>query len=59
MRQLLLYPQERPTVAQYSVDPNNGGAFGLGMQSIGWGTIRVAAVDDNANTISIWTTVVP
>jgi len=45
-------------VAQYSVDPNNGGAFGLGIQSVGWGTIRIAAVDDNANIIRIWTTVV-
>lgn len=44
-------------IAQYSVDPNNGGAFGLGIQSIGWGTIKVAAVDDNMNIIRVWTTV--
>jgi len=45
-------------IAQYSVDANNGGAFGLGIQSIGWGTIKIAAVDDNANIIRFWTTVV-
>jgi hypothetical protein len=42
-----------------SIDPNNGGAFGLSVNNIGWGTIRLAAVDDNANTLNIWTTVVP
>jgi hypothetical protein len=30
-------------VAQFSVDPNNGGAF------------RVAAVDDNQNDLNMWT----
>jgi len=42
-----------------SVDPNNGGAFGLATSNIGWGTIRLAAVDDNTNRLNIWTTVVP
>ncbi len=45
-------------LSQFSVDPNNGGAFGLAIESIGWGTIRVAAVDDNKNILSLWTTVV-
>lgn len=45
-------------LAQYSINPNNGGAFGVALQSIGWGTIRMAAVDDNQNTIHIWTTVI-
>ncbi len=45
-------------LGQFSVDPNNGGAFGLAINSIGWGAIRVAAVDDNANTLQMWTTVV-
>ena len=44
-------------VAQFSVDPNNGGAFGLNMFNVGWGTVRVAAVDDNANLLRLWTTV--
>jgi hypothetical protein len=41
-------------VAQYSVDKNNGGAFGVGLVSLGGVAIRFAAVDDNANTLSIW-----
>ena len=46
-------------LAQQSIDPNNGGAFGLAVNNIGWGTIRLAAVDDVTNTLKIWTTVVP
>jgi hypothetical protein len=41
-------------VGQYSVDANNGGAFGLGVFSLGWGGYQIAAVDDNANTLRIW-----
>jgi hypothetical protein len=46
-------------LAQMSLDPNNGGAFGLAVNNLGWGTIRLAAVDDNTNTLNIWTTVIP
>lgn len=42
-------------VTQFSVDPNNGGAFGIGVASLGEGAFRFAAVDDNANTLSIFT----
>jgi hypothetical protein len=45
-------------LTQFSVDPNNGGAFGIAIASIGWGAIRVAAVDDNQNTLTMFTTVV-
>lgn len=45
-------------VAQYSVDPNNGGAFGVNVTTVGFGTVRVAAVDDNANALKLWNTVV-
>ncbi len=45
-------------VTQFSVDPNNGGAFGLAINPLGLGVIRVAAVDDNQNTLSMWTTIV-
>ncbi len=44
-------------VSEFPVDPNNGGAFGLNMFNVGWGTVRIAAVDDNANTLRLWTTV--
>jgi hypothetical protein len=44
-------------ISQMSVDPNNGGAFGLAVNNIGWGTFTLAAVDDNSNTLNIWTAV--
>jgi len=42
-------------IAQYSLDKNDGGAFGVALAPIGGTAVRVAAVDDNANTLSIWT----
>jgi hypothetical protein len=45
-------------VSQFSVDPNNGGAFGIATFTVYFGALRVAAVNDNANTLSMWTTVV-
>jgi len=41
-------------VKELSVDPNPGGAFGLNVQTSGE-TSRFAAVDDNQNTLDIWT----
>ena len=48
-----------PRVSQYSVDANNGGAFGLAVAKAGNGAVRFAAVDDNANTLSIRTVPIP
>jgi hypothetical protein len=45
-------------VAQSSIDANNGGAFGLALFNIGWGTVQLAYVDDNANTLTIMTTTI-
>ncbi len=45
-------------VGQYSIDPNNGGAFGVNVTTVGFATVRVAAVDDNANTLKTWVTVI-
>lgn len=42
-------------VAQYSVDPNNGGAFGLALNYPGFSTFTIAAVDDNQNVVKVWT----
>lgn len=42
---------------QMSIDPNNGGAFGVAAANVGWGTVRFMAVDDNANQLKIWTAV--
>ncbi len=41
-------------VKQLSVDPNQGGSFGLDVQSTGL-VSRLAAVDDNKSTLNIWT----
>ncbi len=57
--ELVEYSATGEFLSQMPVDPNNGGAFGLAVNNIGWGTIRLAAVDDNANKLNIWTTVVP
>jgi len=42
-------------VGEISVDPNPGGAFGLKTSKVMDDIYRFAAVDDNANTITIWT----
>ena len=42
-------------VGEISVDAAQGGAFGLKATSVINGVFRFAAVDDNANTITIWT----
>jgi len=57
--ELVEYTPEGQFLAQQSVDPNNGGAFGVAAYNIGWGTFRLAAVDDNANALNIWTAVAP
>ncbi len=45
-------------IGQYSIDPNNGGAFGLNVTTVGFATVRLAAVDDNANVLKIWNTLI-
>jgi hypothetical protein len=57
--ELVEYTATGEFLSQMPVDPNNGGAFGVNINNLGWGTSRLAAVDDNANTLNIWTTVVP
>lgn len=41
-------------IGQASVDPAQGGAFGLNIVQDNDDQVRFAAVDDNANTITIW-----
>jgi hypothetical protein len=41
-------------VAQLSVDPNPGGAFAIAFGNFG-GRFGFAAVDDNTNTLDVWT----
>jgi hypothetical protein len=42
-------------VSEFSVDANQGGAFGMNLQSVGNGFFRFAAVDDNTATLRMWT----
>jgi hypothetical protein len=41
-------------IGQLPVDPAQGGAFGLNIVQVADNVVRFAAVDDNANTITIW-----
>jgi uncharacterized protein (TIGR03118 family) len=41
-------------VGQFSIDPAEGGAFGVALSSSG-GKLRLAAVNDNNNTLDLWT----
>jgi hypothetical protein len=56
--ELVEYGMGAKFVTEFSVDPNNGGAFGLAIESLGNGVARVAAVDDNQNVLNMWTTIV-
>jgi uncharacterized protein (TIGR03118 family) len=41
-------------VGEFSLDPAAGGAFGLAATDVG-GILRLAAVDDNTNSLDVWT----
>jgi hypothetical protein len=41
-------------VAQFSLDPAPGSAFGIALASFD-GQVRFAAVNDDTNTLEIWT----
>jgi hypothetical protein len=56
--ELVEYTATGTFVGQMSVDPNNGGAFGVAINNLAWGAFRLAAVDDNANALKIWTSVI-
>lgn len=53
--ELVEFTADGQFVAQYSVDPNNGGAFGVAVLYAGFDTITIAAVDDNQNILRIST----
>ncbi len=46
-------------VAQFSVDPNNGGAFGVALERIGPRAIRILTADDNQSSLTTWTDILP
>jgi hypothetical protein len=52
--ELVEFTVEGQFVAQFSVDKNNGGAFGVALTTLGGSAVRLAAVDDNANTLNIF-----
>ena len=41
-------------VGQFSIDPTQGGAFGLAVTDVG-GVLRLAAVEDVTNILDVWT----
>jgi hypothetical protein len=54
--ELVEFKPQGKFVSQFSVDMNNGGAFGVALMTIGNGAaVRAAAVDDNQNSITSWT----
>jgi hypothetical protein len=42
-------------IGQFNVDAGQGGAFGIGITASGVNTFRLAPVDDNANSIIVYT----
>jgi hypothetical protein len=52
--ELVEFTMEGQFVRQLSVDPNNGGAFGVALESQRAGNL-LAAVNDNNATLTIWT----
>ena len=53
--ELVEFTREGRFVKQLSMDPGQGGSFGIGLARAGDDTIRLAAVDDNAANLTIWT----
>ena len=41
-------------VGEFSIDPSQGGAFGLAVTNFG-GILRLAAVEDVTNSVDVWT----
>jgi uncharacterized protein (TIGR03118 family) len=41
-------------VGEFSIDPTQGGAFGLAISSVG-GILRLASVEDVTNSLDVWT----
>jgi len=56
--ELVEYSAAGKFLSQFSIDPNNGGAFGVAIQNLGNGFIRVAAVNDNQVVLNMYTTMV-
>ena len=53
--EIVEFTKNRRFVGQFNVDAGQGGAFGIGLDSSGNSKVHFAAVDDNANDISVHT----
>jgi hypothetical protein len=53
--EIVEFTREGEFVKQISVDPAQGGSFGLNVQNTGHNTTRFAYVDDVTGTLTIWT----
>ena len=56
--ELVEFTKDGQFVKQISVDPAQGGSFGLAVATSG-ATAKLAAVDDNQNILLIWTLKLP
>jgi uncharacterized protein (TIGR03118 family) len=52
--ELVEFTPEGHFVGQFSIDPNQGAAFGLAVSDVG-GLLRLAAVEDSTNSLDVWT----
>jgi hypothetical protein len=52
--ELVEFTRHGKFVSQFSIDPNQGGAFGIAAATFG-DELRFAAVDDNTNSLDVWT----
>jgi len=57
--EIVEFTQQGQFVSQFSVDSVSGAAFGIALTAGDDGQVRFAAVDDNTNTVSIWTVNAP
>jgi len=52
--ELVEFTRNGKFVSQFSIDPNQGGAFGIAAATFG-DELRFAAVNDNTNSLEVWT----
>jgi hypothetical protein len=52
--EIVEFTKDGKFIGQFNVDPAQGGAFGIAVESLGDNQARFAAVDDNTNDISVY-----
>jgi uncharacterized protein (TIGR03118 family) len=52
--ELVEFTKQGKFVGQFSIDPKTGGAFGMSLASVD-GSLRIAAVNDNTDTLDVFT----